>query len=156
MAGDTYAEPQVGTTAPLTELREQLAVSRAAGESFGACWPSAVRAVLNEVDQNGRAEWRACLEKTRSTWERCYNRLPPTAAERALERAHLLIDRTPLPDKSCPVFDGEVPAGKKAAAVYCSRPCQNLTDKGERREPDMAVVVEADWSVAEQLELTAA
>jgi predicted nucleic acid-binding Zn ribbon protein len=82
--------------------------------------------------------------------------LPPTAAELALERARVLIDRQPAPDRSCSVCGGEIPAGKKAAAQYCSKRCQNQTDKGERREPDVAVLLEADWSEPEQLELTAA
>jgi predicted nucleic acid-binding Zn ribbon protein len=155
MAGDSHAEPQVGTTQPLTALRERLAASRAAGESFEECWPATVRAVTAGLERNARAEWRACLEHTRSTWERCFDRLPPTAAELALERARVLIDRQPAPDRSCSVCGDPIPADKKAAAVYCSRPCQSRVDLGERREPDVAVTLEQDWSSPEQLELVA-
>ena len=159
MSGDDYLEPRVGTTLPLVALREQLAEARSRGESFEACWPATVKAVLSTVRPPLRGEWRRCLERTRETWERCYQRVPATPAELALEQAHILIDRKPLPDRACSECDGPMPARAKSICAECRRGSEvrdrHLGPAGERQQPNVAVKLEEDWSRPEQMELVA-
>jgi hypothetical protein len=157
MATDDYAEPKASSIRVLVALREQLAVSRAAGEPCGKCWPATVEAVLAPLGAPARREWRVCLERTRSTWERCYERTPATQAEQALERAHVLLEREPLPDRACVQCDGPLPPG---ARHVCSKECRQATEVRDRhlgpardyQHPNVAVEVEEDWS---QMELVA-
>jgi hypothetical protein len=92
-------------------------------------------------EASAKREWRDCMENTRSTWERCFDREPATPAEVALVNARGLIDREPLPDMWCEQCGGPLgadPVGHK----YCSRDCSreasavaSVEGFGSRRGP---------------------
>jgi hypothetical protein len=71
----------VPSSSPLKLLRQRLGDARARGEAFGRAWPSAVKIALEDVEPSHRREWRECLEHTRSTWQRCFNREPATMGQ---------------------------------------------------------------------------
>jgi hypothetical protein len=96
-----YEEPTPPSSTPLKLLRHHLEDARARGEQFGSAWPGAVKAALEDLKPAEKREWRDCLEHTRSTWGRCFNREPATERELALRHVRTLIDREPMPDRWC-------------------------------------------------------
>jgi hypothetical protein len=137
-----YEEPQVQSSTPLNLLRQHLEDARTRGEEFGYCWPSAVTTALTTVrSKRERLEWKWTLERTRTVWQRCFERQPATAAEVALVNARVLLEREPMPDVSCEQCGGPLgddPIGHK----YCSRDCSreasavvSIAPFGTRRGP---------------------
>ena len=101
--------------------------------------------------ENPGLEWRECLEHTRSTWERCYERQAATPAEAALMRAAETLEREPLPDRACRGCGGAVTG--RARAEFGSDQCRKLfhnahTPRGGEplQQPLVAVELEEDWS----------
>jgi hypothetical protein len=63
-------------THPLTQAREVLELERANGNPFAAAWPAAVAAA--------GSGWHGVLAETRSTWQRAYQNVEPSRAERGV------------------------------------------------------------------------
>jgi hypothetical protein len=119
-----YEEPTVPSSSPLKLRRQHLEDARARGEQFVPEWQGAVKVALEVAKPSQKREWRDALEHTRSTWQRCYERQPATAAEAALVNARVLIDREPLPDVWCEQCGG--PLGDDAVGhKYCRRDCSH-------------------------------
>jgi hypothetical protein len=143
-----YEEPTVPSSMPLKVLRRHLEDARARGEGFGPAWPGAVKAALDHSKPTHRREWRECLEHTRSTWQRCFDREPATAAELALVNARALIDREPIPDRWCDECGG--PVGANPVGRFCGRGCSVKasavlavepfgTRRGPMRQPELPI-----------------
>jgi hypothetical protein len=134
------APPRPGSTTALHTLRTKLDTARAQGEPFAACWPAAVTVALAEVSGRERQEWRWCLERTRSTWERCFLRLPAAPAELALQLIAFDRDEA-LPDMWCEHCSGKlvqptVPSGRMP--VYCSERCRKDASVARAAERTLA------------------
>ncbi len=73
-----------------------------------------------------RQEGRWALERTRSTWERCFERIPAKPAELALQT--IRDDRdVPMPDLGCEHCGAELirPAAPRGRLpTYCSERCR--------------------------------
>ena len=161
--GDDYVEPAVGSTEPLGVLRAELAAARRRGRGFGEAWPVALRVALEGTSQKERPPWRAALENTRSTWERCLLRQPATPEEQALVAAADMVDRQRMADRPCVTCGAEVlSTGRGTPKKYCSTRCRKaaseLTDgraTGPKLVPALSPLPTEDWSTDEQLQLAA-
>jgi hypothetical protein len=135
-----YDEPAAPSSAPLAVLREHLEDARARGEGFGSAWPGAVKVALEAAKPAHRREWRACLETTRSTWKRCFDR-ELHAPRRRLVNARTLLDREPLPDRWCEQCGGSfgtTAVGDKFCSTGCSHAASaviSVEGFGSRRGP---------------------
>lgn len=119
-----WTPPRPGSTTALHTLRAELDTARARGDTFAACWPSALAVALAEMSGAERREWRWALERTRSTWQRCFERMPAQPAELALQIITEDRDMV-LPDTWCEHCGLELdqPATGRLR-MYCSERCR--------------------------------
>ena len=133
-----WAPPRPGSTTALHTLRAELDRARAHGEPFAACWPAAVTVALDEVSTRAeRQEWRWALERTRSTWERCFERLPAAPAELALQLISFDRDEA-LPDLACEHCGREVAPTSGRVPVHCSERCRKDASVARAAERTLA------------------
>lgn len=75
-----------GKICPAVQMREFLLLLREQGAEFDEAWRVAFERVKWPHDTVHRREWKAILEQSRETWERAFDLVPPSRAERKLGR----------------------------------------------------------------------
>jgi hypothetical protein len=108
-----------------------LADARRRGEPFASTWPDAVAIVATDP------AWRDALNATRRAWERAYDRVPATAAERAVSLLIEDADLVPvveIRDGCCDHCGTELPERRDRRTIYCSARCRRQAHVARQAE----------------------